>query len=105
MLRRDLLLSAALLSAGASCINAFLSPPLQHPRLQLAANRHKTPKFNPLPAQMNDNEDQNKASSVTEESDNFDAAGFGNYLAPYLLAFVASVGITGAFVKFVLMDY
>ena len=54
---------------------------------------------------MNDNEDQNKASSVTEESDNFDAAGFGNYLAPYLLAFVASVGITGAFVKFVLMDY
>ena len=104
MLRRDLLFSAILLCAGASCINAFLSPNLQHQHLQLAANRHKTPNFNPLPAQMNDNDDQ-KGVSAAEESDNFDAAGFGNYLAPYLLAFVASVGITGAFVKFVLMDY
>jgi len=53
---------------------------------------------------MNDNDDQ-KGVSTAEESDNFDAAGFGNYLAPYLIAFVASIGITGAFVKFVLMDY
>ena len=54
---------------------------------------------------MNDNDDQ-KGVSTAEESDNFDAAGFGNYLAPYLFAFVASIGrITGAFVKFVLMDY
>ncbi len=53
---------------------------------------------------MNDNDDQ-KGVSAAEESDNFDAAGFGNYLAPYFFAFIASVGITGAFVKFVLMDY
>mmetsp|Transcript_24565 Transcript_24565/g.35164 ORF Transcript_24565/g.35164 Transcript_24565/m.35164 type:complete len:85 (+) Transcript_24565:89-343(+) len=84
MLRRDLIFSAILLSAGASCINAFLSPPSQHPHLQLAANRHETPNFNPLPAQMNDNDDQEGFSAAAaEESDNFDAAGFGNYLAPY----------------------
>ena len=37
--------------------------------------------------------------------DNFDANGFGNYLAPYALAILASVGVTFAFVKFVLLDY
>ena len=37
--------------------------------------------------------------------DNFDADGFGNYLAPYALALLASMGVTFAFVKFVLLDY
>ena len=37
--------------------------------------------------------------------DNFDAEGFGSYLAPYALALLASVGVTYAFVKFVLLDY
>ena len=37
--------------------------------------------------------------------DNFDANGFGNYLAPYALALLASMGVTFAFVKFVLLDY
>ena len=37
--------------------------------------------------------------------DTFDANGFGNYLAPYALAILASVGVTFAFVKFVLLDY
>eukprot|EP00984_Skeletonema_dohrnii_P008752 scaffold3267_cov130-Skeletonema_dohrnii-CCMP3373.AAC.4 len=101
---RDLLFSAILLSAGfSSCIEAFLAPS-SHINLQPAATRHTTRNFNPLPAQMNDNDEQNGVSAA-EESDNFDAAGFGNYLAPYLIAFVASIGITGAFVKFVLMDY
>ena len=36
---------------------------------------------------------------------NFDARGFGSYLAPYALALFASVGVTYAFVKFVLLDY
>ena len=36
---------------------------------------------------------------------NFDAKGFGSYLAPYALALFASVGVTYAFVKFVLLDY
>ena len=39
------------------------------------------------------------------EMDNFDAQGFGSYLAPYALALFASVGVTYAFVKFVLLDY
>mmetsp|Transcript_14135 Transcript_14135/g.23638 ORF Transcript_14135/g.23638 Transcript_14135/m.23638 type:complete len:105 (-) Transcript_14135:667-981(-) len=101
---RDLLFSAILLSAGfSSCIEAFLAPS-SHINLQPAATRQTSRNFIPLPAQMNDNDDQ-KGVSTAEESDNFDAAGFGNYLAPYLIAFVASIGITGAFVKFVLMDY
>ena len=47
-------------------------------------------------------EDDNDDANVT---DNFDASGFGGYLAPYALALVASVAVTGAFVKFVLLDY
>lgn len=39
------------------------------------------------------------------EIDNFDAKGFGSYLAPYALALFASVGVTYAFVKFVLLGY
>mmetsp|Transcript_22102 Transcript_22102/g.36366 ORF Transcript_22102/g.36366 Transcript_22102/m.36366 type:complete len:99 (+) Transcript_22102:90-386(+) len=95
---RGLLFSAILLSIGVSCINAFLFP--VHHKQVLAASRLATPNFT-LSAQMNDNDNQNGVS----ESDNFDAAGFGNYLAPYLIAFLVSIGITGAFVKFVLMDY
>lgn len=34
-----------------------------------------------------------------------DAGGFAGYLAPYALAAVASIGVTYAFVTFVLMDY
>ena len=40
-----------------------------------------------------------------DDVDNFDAKGFGSYLAPYVLALFASVGVTYAFVKFVLLDY
>lgn len=36
---------------------------------------------------------------------NFDGKGFAGYLAPYAAAFVASIAVTAAFVKFVLMDY
>lgn len=97
---RELLLSLILLSTGVSCINAFLVP---LPHTHVVASRHTPPNFNTLPVQMlmDDNDDQKGVS----ESDNFDAAGFGNYLAPYLLAFLVSIGITFAFVKFVLMDY
>lgn len=38
-------------------------------------------------------------------ADNFDAAGFAGYLAPYALALVVSVLAFGVFFKFVLMDY
>lgn len=39
------------------------------------------------------------------EKSNFDGKGFAGYLAPYVLAVVASIGVTAAFVKFVLLDY
>lgn len=99
---RDLLL---LLFTGFSYTNGFLSPP-RNQHLQLASTpQHTTRTFDPLPSQLNDNNDQKEVSSATETVINFDAAGLGNYLAPYLIAFLASIGITGAFVKFVLMDY
>ena len=96
---RELLFSLILLFT-VSCINAFLVP---LPHTHVVASRHTTPNFNMLPLQMlmDDNDDQKEVS----ENDNFDAAGFGNYLAPYLFAFLVSIGITFAFVKFVLMDY
>jgi hypothetical protein len=100
---RDLLFSVILLFAGVSCINAFLSPS-HNQHLQLAATHNTIRTSNPLPSQINDDDDL-KGVSPAAETDNFDAAGFGNYLAPYLIAFLASIGITGAFVKFVLMDY
>ncbi|CAB9513105.1 expressed unknown protein [Seminavis robusta] len=49
--------------------------------------------------------DEDSNENEAEISDNFDAEGFGGYLAPYALAALASVVATGAFVKFVLLDY
>ena len=51
--------------------------------------------------QMSGPNDDNGSGDV----DNFDAKGFGSYLAPYALALLASIGVTYAFVKFVLLDY
>ena len=48
------------------------------------------------------------ASSTKEDtsvSGNFDAEGFGGYLAPYAVAVIVSVAVTAAFFKFVLLDY
>ena len=39
------------------------------------------------------------------EADRMDLAGFAGYLAPYALALAASIGVTAAFFKFVLLDY
>jgi hypothetical protein len=59
-----------------------------------------------------DKQDETSSKDVTtttntknDSDNNFDAAGFGGYLAPYALALIASVAVTGAFVKFVLLDY
>jgi len=46
----------------------------------------------------NDNDDDDAV-------DNFDGQGFATYLAPYALALLASIGVTFAFVKYVLMDF
>ena len=98
-----ILSSVILMFGGHSCIHAFLSPSRNF-HLQLTPTRHLSREFNLTPAKLSESDDENTVS-MTEESDNFDAAGFGNYLAPYLLAFVISIAITGGFVKFVLMDY
>lgn len=50
-----------------------------------------------------DNNQQVENNSVMQ--DNFDGKGLANYLGPYALAFVLSIGVTAAFVKFVLLDY
>ena len=47
----------------------------------------------------------NDYSQENNVSDSFDGKGFLTYLAPYSLAFIFSIGITAAFVKFVLLDY
>lgn len=44
-------------------------------------------------------------SKSKEISGNFEGQGLANYLAIYALAFLASIGVTAAFVKFVLLDY
>jgi len=53
-------------------------------------------------ADVDDDDDNDKDDLVM---DSFDAQGFGGYLAPYALAVVASVVVTAAFFKFVLLDY
>jgi hypothetical protein len=55
---------------------------------------------------ISENEDDAKENdeSVSLKGD-FDGTGFANYLAPYALALVASIAVTAAFLKFVLLDY
>ena len=55
-------------------------------------------------AGLDDNNDELE-KIPSDVQNNFDGKGFANYLAPYALALVASIAITAAFVKFVLMDY
>jgi hypothetical protein len=58
--------------------------------------------------ETNDDEKDEKSvssSSAELEDSSFDGEGFANYLAPYALAAVGSILVTGAFVKFVLLDY
>jgi hypothetical protein len=54
-------------------------------------------------------DDESDVPTVSTDSsrrvDNFDANGFVGYLVPYALAVVAAIVVTGAFVKFVLLDY
>ena len=54
-----------------------------------------------------DNQDESSLSDDNQDdmASSFDGQGFASYLAPYALAAIASIGVTGIFVKFVLMDY
>jgi hypothetical protein len=66
----------------------------------------ETPHFNLLleTKLLATGDDSNEDDNLLTD-DNFDAAGFAKYLAPYALAVVAALLVTGVFVKFVLMDY
>jgi hypothetical protein len=50
-------------------------------------------------------EDDENLDIKNDETKGFDGEGLSNYLLPYALAAVASVAVTAAFVKFVLLDY
>lgn len=55
-----------------------------------------------------DSGDQDKEMPLAQgmtTNDSFDGQGFANYLAPYALAVIASIVVTGLFIKFVLLDY
>jgi hypothetical protein len=59
----------------------------------------------PFRLHTSENDDANEEidESVSPKGD-FDGAGFANYLAPYALTLVASIAVTAAFLKFVLLD-
>mmetsp|Transcript_310 Transcript_310/g.323 ORF Transcript_310/g.323 Transcript_310/m.323 type:complete len:124 (-) Transcript_310:27-398(-) len=54
---------------------------------------------------LSNNADNNENDDDTSMSNGFDGEGFAGYLAPYALALIGSIVVTGAFFKFVLMDY
>ena len=83
-------------------VNAFVVP-VQQSTLGRTVPKCASFQFQPPPAVR-------RAVSLLEKEDddivdNFDAEGFGGYLAPYALAAVASILVTAAFFKFVLLDY
>jgi hypothetical protein len=102
-----LLLSVMFLVGIMITCDAFVSPSCHKKILIRPYTTAKQNRVNPLLSSRNDDTDdkQQKGLSSVGEKDNFDAAGFGGYLAPYAIAFVASIGITALFVKFVLLDY
>jgi hypothetical protein len=53
----------------------------------------------------NDDAKENENEESISPKGDFDGEGFANYLAPYALALVASIAVTAAFLKFVLLDY
>ena len=56
-------------------------------------------------SQGDDSEGEENDSGVVSSDSSFDGEGFAGYLGPYALALFASIGVTWAFVKFVLSDY
>lgn len=87
--------------------NAFAPSPLRLTENQYPSLENQRSAFFPLCSITDENESvevENSAESDLEKS-NFDGEGFAGYLAPYALALVASIAVTAAFVKFVLLDY
>mmetsp|Transcript_46969 Transcript_46969/g.98531 ORF Transcript_46969/g.98531 Transcript_46969/m.98531 type:complete len:105 (+) Transcript_46969:154-468(+) len=82
----------------------FSTRPIQHIQNIQTVKIHKTNNNLPVTSLAAGLDDDNQIAN-SDEDDNFDGKGFANYLGPYALAFVASIAVTGAFVKFVLLDY
>jgi hypothetical protein len=70
---------------------------------QSQGNHHSRRPFR-LHISENDDDAKENDESVSPKGD-FDGDGFANYLAPYALALFASIAVTAAFLKFVLLDY
>lgn len=92
-----------------SLFAAAFSPSAYHPVTQQKRAVSRYPASISLSANLeDDNQVEAKQAGETSESgaeENFDGEGFANYLAPYAVALLASIAVTGGFVKFVLMDY
>lgn len=63
-------------------------------------NSHRRNEFMPLKSSENPDPDFEEEKSIGKE-----LGGLATYLGPYALAFILSIGVTAAFVKFVLLDY
>lgn len=53
----------------------------------------------------NDETSNNDAMNDGNTEERMDLKGFAGYLGPYFVAFVVSIGVTAAFLKYVLLDY
>ena len=71
------------------------------------ASDSNTPLFAKSPMDTEDNDDDGivEMESNSIPSNNMDINGFLGYLTPYILTLFLSLIVTGAFIKFVLMDY
>jgi hypothetical protein len=90
---------------GATCSLAFqVKPHISYPavRTPLVPSSQFSKSY---PLQLSDDNNNDEGNDSSDINDNFDGDGFANYLAPYALAVVSAIVATGAFFKFVLMDY
>lgn len=74
-------------------------------QLQQRASKDMIPLVALYESSNGDDGDKNDNNQAAAADDSFDGRGFANYLAPYALTLVASIVVTGLFVKFVLLDY
>lgn len=94
------------LLAQGSRVSAFVLPQSTQVRTKArAVGGHRSRSFSNLKALYMAEEDESLDNQKIDETKGFDGEGFAGYLAPYALALLASIGVTWAFVKFVLLDY
>ena len=87
-------------------VAGFSTQPRRHIQHIQTQKYYMSTKCQIIPLRMAGLDDTDELEKIPSDvQNNFDGKGFANYLAPYALAFVASIAITAAFVKFVLMDY